>query len=409
MSDSSDDDEEDYDDEEEALEGLDEIIERVNQAEESIRQHTIPVRERASVSRGLQYVKSLQDESGGFFLTESSENTSPMMTGYALWTYAICGLTATCDESVSARNYLKSCQGPEGGFPYYMGRGEALTPTIVVANALQDLGVSHADPVLRKATNYILNQFKDSGWNEYGEVHVTSREMDTVLTSLCLNAVGGQLSQNQRAEVLKNVLDSYNKTERGWAAPGSGNTDVDNTVMALDVLNRLSDADANQEQDRQRRINSATKYISDSKLTGGGWSTRSEDDNASMDTTGMVLHIYGASRNWLNEELREAVSLLLRSQKDDGSWADADDMEGDLDSTFFAMQGLISSCGDLVPSSEVSEQLDSLNEYIVENYQAQINDAKDRYKNSIIKKLKIAGGAIATVGTGLYSAWEFLV
>ena len=92
----------------------------------------------------------------------------------------------------------------------------------------------------------------------------------------------------------------------------------------------------------------------------------------------------------------------------DGSWADADDMEGDLDSTFFAMQGLISSCGDLVPSSEVSEQLDSLNEYIVENYQAQINDAKDRYKNSLIKKLKIAGGAIATVGTGLYSAWEFL-
>ena len=122
----------------------------------------------------------------------------------------------------------------------------------------------------------------------------------------------------------------------------------------------------------------------------------------------MLLYYIVIHRNWLNEELREAVSLLLRSQKGDGSWADADDMEGDLDSTFFAMQGLISSCGDLVPSSEVSEQLDSLNEYIVENYQAQINDAKDRYKNSLIKKLKIAGGAIATVGTGLYSAWEFL-
>ena len=371
----------------------------------------LPLMERSSIKNGIQFVRSLQDENGGFFLSMESTQTSPLMTGYGIWTYGTCGLGKNNKDVVRALNFLKECQGSDGGFPFYLGSSQALTPTAIVANAMIELGFEQSEPMLRKATNYILAKLNNGSWTQSSE-SLEMQTIDPILTQLCVRAVGDQLTEGQKATILSSILDAYRTDTRGWGAPGSTNTDVDNTVMVLQLLNDLENVDSKLEKDRLNRIKSAEDYIKTARVEEiGGWSTRYGDGVPSIDTTGLVLSIYGAKKSWLDTPLRNATNFLFREQLSDGSWADDETGKGDLDSTFFALHGLTAACGDLVPHGEILKHLEQIETNINENYQNQIDKANAIFKAKVIKKMKIIGGAIAAiapVGLGVAAKMGFL-
>ena len=104
----------------------------------------IPLLDRSSIKNGIQFVRSLQDENGGFSLSMESTQTSPLMTGYGIWAYGTCGLGKENKDVVRALKFLKECQGSDGGFPFYLGSSQALTPTAIIANAMIELGFEHS-------------------------------------------------------------------------------------------------------------------------------------------------------------------------------------------------------------------------------------------------------------------------
>ena len=357
----------------------------------------VPLLERSSIKNGIQFVRSLQDDNGGFFLSNESTQTSPLMTGYGIWAYGTCGLGKENKDVVRALRFLKECQGSDGGFPFYLGSSQALTPTAIIANAMIELGFEHSDPMLRSATNYVLSKLNNGSWTQSSE-KMEFQSIDPILTNLCFRVVGEQLTQGQKSEILSSILSAYRTDTRGWAAPGSSNTDVDNTVMVLQLLNDMENVDSKLEKDRLSRIKSAEDYIRTARVEGtGGWSTRYGDGVPSIDTTGLVLSIYGAKKSWLDAPLANAVTHLFREQLSDGSWADDETGLGDLDTTFFALHGLTAACGDLAPHGEILKHLEQIETNINENYQDQIDKANAIYKAKVVKQLKIVGGAVAAI------------
>lgn len=357
----------------------------------------VPLLERSSIKNGIQFVRSLQDDNGGFSLSIESTQTSPLMTGYGIWAYGTCGLGKENKDVVRALKFLKECQGSDGGFPFYLGSSQALTPTAIIANAMIELGFEHSDPMLRSATNYVLSKLNNGSWTQSSE-KMEFQSIDPILTNLCFRVVGEQLTQGQKSKILSSILSAYRTETRGWAAPGSSNTDVDNTVMVLQLLNDMENVDSKLEKDRLSRIKTAEEYIRTARVERtGGWSTRYGDGVTSIDTTGLVLSIYGAKKSWLDTPLANAVTHLFREQLSDGSWADDETGLGDLDTTFFALHGLTAACGDLAPHGEILKHLEQIEANINENYQDQIDRANAIYKEKVIKKLKIAGGAVAAI------------
>ena len=357
----------------------------------------VPLLERSSIKNGIQFVRSLQDDNGGFFLSNESTQTSPLMTGYGIWAYGTCGLGKENKDVVRALKFLKECQGSDGGFPFYLGSSQALTPTAIIANAMIELGFEHSDPMLRSASNYVLSKLNNGSWTQSSE-KMEFQSIDPILTNLCFRVVGEQLTQGQKSAILSSILSAYRTDTRGWAAPGSSNTDVDNTVMVLQLLNDMENVDSKLEKDRLSRIKSAEDYIRTARVEGtGGWSTRYGDGVPSIDTTGLVLSIYGAKKSWLDTPLANAVTHLFREQLSDGSWADDETGLGDLDTTFFALHGLTAACGDLAPHGEILKHLEQIEANINENYQDQIDKANAIYKAKVVKQLKIVGGAVAAI------------
>ena len=168
--------------------------------------------------------------------------------------------------------------------------------------------------------------------------------------------------------------------------------------MVLQLLNDMENVDSKLEKDRLSRIKSAEDYIRTARVEGtGGWSTRYGDGVPSIDTTGLVLSIYGAKKSWLDAPLANAVTHLFREQLSDGSWADDETGLGDLDTTFFALHGLTAACGDLAPHGEILKHLEQIETNINENYQDQIDKANAIYKAKVVKQLKIVGGAVAAI------------
>ena len=125
--------------------------------------------ERSSIKNGIQFVRSLQDDNGGFFLSMESTQTSPLMTGYGIWAYGTCGLGKENKDVVRALKFLKECQGSDGGFPFYLGSSQALTPTAIIANAMIELGFEHSDPMLLSASNYVLSKLNNGSWTQSSE------------------------------------------------------------------------------------------------------------------------------------------------------------------------------------------------------------------------------------------------
>ncbi|MBS71499.1 MAG: hypothetical protein CMO20_00910, partial [Thermoplasmata archaeon] len=167
----------------EELPGVESITTQFEHLRAELDSIRIPLIERSSIKNGIQFVRSLQDDNGGFFLSNESTQTSPLMTGYGIWAYGTCGLGKDNKDVVRALKFLKECQGSDGGFPFYLGSSQALTPTAIIANAMIELGFEHSDPMLLSASNYVLSKLNNGSWTQSSE-KMEFQNIDPILTNL---------------------------------------------------------------------------------------------------------------------------------------------------------------------------------------------------------------------------------
>lgn len=239
-------------------------------------------------------------------------------------------LRTACRQRTLAK--LRQLQPPGGGFL------EATPLTSFVTMSLAALGL-HDDPVVRQGTAFIIASIREDGsWP-------IDTNLATWVTTLALNALlpdeapsaGSSLDRGRVQHWLlqqqfQRIHPYTLAAPGGWAwtdLPG-GVPDADDTPGAVLALHRLAPKD----KTTTAAIAAGVRWLLDLQNRDGGIPTfcrgwgRLPFDRSSPDLTAHTLRAWLATRNRVSPQttgrIRKAtayaLSYLLRTQRDDGSW-----------------------------------------------------------------------------------------
>ena len=349
-----------------------EIDRMVHETAEKYRARSLPAMERAPISQAIAYIKSLQQESGGFSLM-AGEDANLLMTGYALFALGIVGLDIKDSIVKSAIDYLEAVKAKTGAFGYHLDSSASLGPTAVIAHALDALGAPASMGLLQECKGYIAEWMSNGGWREtFSLDDKDTGDIETALTALCVFALGESLVPTQRREIIERILSIRNH-DGGWGWSKGYPSDTDNTALALLALSQLSRNEDLDIVDLRPSLDHAVRYLLSCQNEDGGFRQRRAGEAAPMiDTTAIAAYALATVGRPTDEPVRRASRFLLRNQNEDGGWGNYPGMASDLDSTFYAIQALIAVGESIISVQDAEECLAELGKQIREFYESRV-------------------------------------
>ncbi len=318
--------------------------------------------ERAPINDGIQYIKGLQQESGGFPLMEDEEVT-PLMTGYALLAMGHVGIEINDPTPMRALNYLRAVQHPSGGFGYYVDSGPSLGPTAIVAQALRALGADRTNLMLQACQRFIAGKYRDGRWRE--SLTVEGEEegaMEVALTAMCALALKDTLLVSERHEIIRELIEARNY-DGGWGWSASHESDADHTSMAVIALRSLTKGLEDAPEDALVAIDQGVQYLLSCQRADGGFALKAgREDTSVIDTTGLAVLALAFEQAQTEDAVRQAASFFLRTQNVDGGWGDRPGAKSDLDSTYFVLRALMAAGETIITLNEVERGLRTMGE-----------------------------------------------
>ncbi len=386
--------------------GVIEVQEIVDKATKSLYDKGLHALERAPISDGIQFIRNLQQESGGFSLMPDHEAT-PLMTGYALLAMGEVGIEISDPAPSAASKYLAAIQLSSGGFGYFVDSGPSLGPTAIIAQALKSLGAPLSNPILKGCQRYLASNLKEGMWRETFSMDGESDSAaEIALTSMCVSALGDALLSTQRQEIIDQLVASRNH-DGGWGWSAEHDSDVDHTALSLMALVELSQGEDTISPDLRVALEQGRAFLLSCQQDDGGFSQRSgRGQPSTIDRSGFAVYALAKMGSPTEDPIRRAAGFFLRVQNSDGGWGDNLGSASDLDSTVFVLQALMSAGERIITIHEVEESLAGLKSEIVEVFQEKVcciaderDDLTKELKESerMVRILQAAVGAIVTV------------
>ncbi len=369
--------------------GKDVVSSIIDKATEDLHRRSLHALERAPINDGIQYIKTLQCESGGFKLMDGVEAT-PLMTGYALLTMGLVGLQIEDPAPAAAINYLKALQHPTGGIGYYLDSTPSLGPTAVIIQALKRLGAPRSIPLLQSAQKFISEKLQDGYWRESSAINGKSDTgIEVGLTALCASAMKDVLLTSNRESIIKALIEARNH-DGGWGWSTGYESDVDHTAMAIIAILDLSEAGGIDLPDIKSALTQGREYILSCHQKDGGFSQRSgRDGSSSIDASGLAVVALSRLARPTDEVLRKAAAYFLRTQNADGGWGDKPGSDSDLDSTFFVTHALMQSGETIITLQEAEVSMRGLESDLKDLFHERITVVTDE-RDDLAKELKSA-------------------
>ncbi len=345
--------------------------------------------ERAPINDGIQFIKSLQCDSGGFKLMDGVEAT-PLMTGYAIMALASVGLHFDDPIPAAALNYLKALQHTNGGIGYYLDSTPSLGPTAVVVQALKKMNAPRSMSLLQGAQKFIAEKLHNGYWRESSEINGHDKlGVEVALTSLCASALKDVLLTSDRRSIIEALISARNH-DGGWGWSSGYDSDVDHTSMAMLTILDLTEEDGIEMSDVKSVLNQGRDYLLSCMENDGGFTQRAgAGASTSTDASGLAVMTLARLAKPTDAIIRKAAGFFLRTQNADGGWGDKPGFSSDLDSTYFVIQALLLSGETIITIQEAEASIRDLEGNLKDLFNERITTVTNE-RDDIAAELKSA-------------------
>lgn len=199
--------------------------------------------------------------------------------------------------------YLKTLQDESGGF------FEDIPGTACIALSLEQVkGQFCADELLEKSIDFIKStQHSDGGWPPFPDLRTydTALALDVLVEIKSIGKVESRLFQEGAKQLL-----ALQHSSGGWPWSVSGEVDLDDTSLAVDILIRLGEEPSQYEKSIQLLLKS--------QKISGGWSAFGPQ-TAEVDTT---CHVATALYRMfgVNDAVTKGMEWVVSQQTREGYW-----------------------------------------------------------------------------------------